>query len=103
MRPIALALTLALVSSSAMAETVVVGCPLVQQYSDFQVNMLLGQAREAIGDGEAAKIEAKYHSLKSECRTNSKASRAVAVPPALRQLLADNGIDIRGVARVAAK
>ena len=101
MRPFALALALTLVSSSAFAETVVVGCSLVKQYSDFQVGMLLDQARSAIGDKEAAKISAKYQSLKSECRVNDNASRAVAVPPALRQMLAENGVDIRSFARVA--
>lgn len=102
MRLSALALTLALVSSPAMAENIVIGCPLVKQYSEFQVNMLLSQARSVIGENETNRIYSKYVGLKSECRANGAASRVVAVSPALRQFLAQSGVDVRSFGRLAA-
>jgi len=99
MRLSALAIAVALVSSPACAENIVIGCPLIKQYSDFQVNLMLDQARAVIGDQETNRIHNRYVSLRSECQANNNASRVLAVSTTLRNWLSQNGVDIKRFAR----
>jgi LPS O-antigen subunit length determinant protein (WzzB/FepE family) len=95
MKPLAFALSLALLASPAWAENVVIRCPLIQQYSDLQANLLFNQAASAIGQQEAGRIYSKYLSLRSECAANANASRTVAVSDKLKNWLSQSGVDIR--------
>jgi hypothetical protein len=95
----ALALTAALVCSPAYAENIVIGCPLLQQYSEGQVNYLLNQARAVISEQEVGKIYYRYVSLKNACQANGNASRVVSVSPTLRSWLSQNGIDVSKIGR----
>ena len=94
MKSIALAIAIALLSSAAYADNVVIGCPLLKKYGDGDVNMMLTQARSVVNEREIGQIYARYLSLKSACQTNARASRVVPVSPVLRGWLAQNGIDI---------
>jgi hypothetical protein len=95
----ALAAAAALLSTPALAESVTIGCPLVAQYSQEQVDYLLNEARSIIGEREAGRIYSKYIGLKNDCRVNYRAVRVVTVSPMLRDWLAQNGVDIRRFAR----
>jgi LPS O-antigen subunit length determinant protein (WzzB/FepE family) len=95
MKPFAFALSLALLASPAWAESVVIRCPLIHQYSDLQVNLLFNQATSAIGEQEAGRIYSKYLSLRSECSANANASRTVSVSDKLKNWLNQSGVDIR--------
>lgn len=90
----ALVLVAMLLSSSAYAENIVIGCPLLSKYSDSDVNMLLSQARSILSEQEVGHIYYRYVSLKTACQTNARASRTVAVSGALRTWLAEKGIDV---------
>lgn len=91
----ALAILMAVVASPARAESVVIGCPLIEQYSEDQVHSLLSQARAVLSEQEIGKIYHKYVSLRSDCQVNGAARRVVQVSPTLRSWLAENGVDIR--------
>ncbi len=94
MKKYALVLATLLAATAAHAETVIIGCPLIQKYSESDVNMLLSQARSAIGDQEVGKIYHKYVSLRNACQTNARATHMLPVSANLRSFLAQNGIDI---------
>jgi CRP-like cAMP-binding protein len=94
-----LAIAAALLSSPAYAESLTIGCPLIKQYSEDQVNYLLNQARSVISEQEVGKIYYRYVSLKNECLANSNASRVVPVSATLRDWLAQNGVDIRKIGK----
>ena len=96
----ALAVTIALVSPPAYAESLVIGCPLIKQYSDSQVNMLLNEARSVIGDQEVGRIYSRYIHLKGACQTNDNASSVVTVSANLRSWLAQNGVDIKKIGKL---
>jgi len=100
MKLYALAFVIALVSSSASADSLKISCPLVRQYSEAQVNMLLSQARAVVGDQEVGKIYYKYVGLKNECLVNSNAFRVVPVTAALKNWLAQNGVDMKAAGRL---
>jgi hypothetical protein len=95
----ALAVLATCLSLPAYAEKVTIGCPLVTQYSENEVNYLIGEARSAVGEQEAGRIYAHYLDLRSACRVNDGAVRTVTVSPTLRDWLAQNGVDIRRFAR----
>jgi hypothetical protein len=99
MKRYALALAVILMSSTAHAENVVVGCPLVAKYSESSVSMLLSRARSVMSEGEINKIYVRYVSLKHACATNAKASSTLPVSAGLRQLLADYGVDVHSLGR----
>ncbi len=95
----ALAITAALASSPAYAEDIVIGCPLVKQFSEYQVNILLDRARSVISEQEIGKIYYRYVSLKNSCQANDNAFRVVPVSDTLRNWLAQNGVDIKKIGR----
>ena len=83
-----------LVSSTAYANNVVVGCQLMNRYSESDVSMLLAKARSVISDHEVNQIYGRYVVLKNACQTNSNASSIVPVSANLRNWLAENGVNI---------
>lgn len=87
-----------LFSPSALAESVTVRCPLLRQVSEMQVNFLVHRASAAIGEQEAARIYAKYESLKAECAVNAEASRILPVSDKLKDWLNRNGVDLYRIA-----
>lgn len=89
-----------LLSSSAHAENIVIGCPLLAKYTDSDVSSLLSEARSILSEQEIGHIYHRYVSLKSACQTNDKASRTVAVSGALRSWLAQRGIDVARLGRL---
>ncbi|ATQ68417.1 MULTISPECIES: hypothetical protein [Methylosinus] len=95
----ALAALATCLSLPAYAEKVTIGCPLVAQYSDNDINYLIGEVRSVVGDQEAGRIYAHYLDLRNACRVNGDAVRTVTVSPTLRDWLAQNGVDIRRFAR----
>jgi hypothetical protein len=88
----------ALLTSSALAESVTVRCPLLRQVSEMQVNFLVHRATAAIGEQEATRIYAKYESLKAECAVNAEASRTLSVSGKLKDWLNQNGVDLYRIA-----
>ncbi|MBI1866865.1 MAG: hypothetical protein HYS06_00960 [Methylocystis sp.] len=95
----ALVITAAVISSPAYAEDIVVGCPLIKQYSEDQVSSLLNQVRSVVGEQEIGKIYYKYVSLKTACQVNDNAVRTLPVSPSLRTWLGQNGVDIKKIGR----
>jgi hypothetical protein len=83
-----------LASSTAYADSIVIGCPLIKMYSESDVSMLLTKARSVISEQEINQIYSRYVVLKNACQTNSSASRAVPVSAILRNWLAQNGVNI---------
>ncbi len=83
-----------LISSTAYANNIVVGCQLMNRYSESDVNMLLAKARSVIGDHEVNQIYGRYIGLRNACQTNSNASSVVPVSTTLRNWLAGNGVNI---------
>jgi hypothetical protein len=83
-----------LISSTAYADNIVIGCPLINMYGESDVNILLSKARSVIGDREAGQIYGRYIVLKSACQTNSNASSVLPVSAILRTWLSQNGVDI---------
>jgi hypothetical protein len=83
-----------LISSTAYANNVVVGCQLMGRYSESDVHMLLAKARSVIGDHEVNQIYGRYIGLRNACQTNSNASSVVPVSATLRNWLAENGVNI---------
>ena len=94
-----LAIAVTLMSSGANAENIIINCPLVRQYSEDQVHLLLNQARSVISEQGAGKIYYRYVSLKNACHTNNNASSVVFVSPTLRNLLNQYGVNISKVGR----
>ena len=90
----ALVIASMLISSTAYANNVVIGCQLMNMYSESDVNMLLAKARSVIGDHEVNQIYGRYVGLKNACQTNSNASSVVPVSATLRNWLAQNGVNI---------
>lgn len=88
-----------LMSFPAFAEKVVIGCPLVAQYSEDQVVYLLNEARSIIGEQETGRIYGHYIGLRGACQRDANAVRVVAVSATLRDFLAQNGVDITRYAR----
>jgi len=88
-----------LISSTAYANNVVIGCQLINMYSESDVNMLLTKARSVIGDHEVNQIYGRYVVLKNACQTNSNASSVVPVSTTLRNWLAQNGVNISRFAK----
>jgi hypothetical protein len=88
-----------LLSLPAHAEKVTIGCPLVTEYSVDQVYYLLNEVRSALGEQEAGRIYAHYVDLRSACQRDGNAQRVVSVSPHLREWLAQNGVDVRQLAR----
>jgi hypothetical protein len=95
----ALAVLATLVSLPAHAERVTIGCPLVTQYSESEINYLLQEVRSVVGEQEAGRIYAHYLDLRNACRVDGNAVRTVTVSPTLRDWLAQNGVDIRRYSR----
>ena len=95
----ALVIASMLISSTAYANNVVIGCQLINMYSEFDVNMLLTKARSVIGDHEVNQIYGRYVVLKNACQTNSNASSVVPVSTTLRNWLAQNGVNISRFAK----
>jgi hypothetical protein len=93
-----LALATALIVSPAYAENIVIGCPLLQKYSEGQVNLLFSQAVAVVGQQEVGKIYNRYVALKRACQTDGAASRVVPISAALRNWLTGNGVDIKKLA-----
>ncbi len=83
-----------LVSSTAHADNIVIGCPLIKMYSETDVNMLITQARSVISETELSRIYNRYLILKNACHTNSNASSVLPVSANLRSWLSKNGINI---------
>jgi hypothetical protein len=83
-----------LVASTARADSIVIGCPLLSMYNDSDVSMLLSKARSIISEREINQIYSRYVVLKNACQTNSNASRVVPVSATLRNWLAQNGVNI---------
>jgi hypothetical protein len=83
-----------LISSTAYANNIVVGCQLMNRYSESDVHMLLAKARSVISDHEVNQIYGRYVVLKNACQTNSNASSVVPVSANLRNWLAENGVSI---------
>ena len=83
-----------LVSSTAFADNIVIGCPLIKMYSESDVNMLIAQARSVTSETELSRIYDRYLILKNACNTNSNASSVVPVSANLRSWLSRNGINI---------
>jgi len=94
MKRSALVLAAMLISTAAYAENIVIGCPVVYRFSEFEVNALLSEARSVLPEQEVGGIYARYLALKSACRTNPAATRSVAVSSGLRSLLAQHGVDV---------
>jgi len=90
----ALVLAAMLLSTAAHAENIIIGCPVVYKFSEFEVNTLLSEARSVLPEHEVGGIYARYLALKSACRTNPAATRSVAVSGGLRSLLAQHGVDV---------
>jgi hypothetical protein len=86
---------LTLGASPSFAGKLVIGCSLIKDYSELQVNLMLNQARLAVGETEATRLHGKYVSLRSECQNNVSASRVVQVSPALTAWLTQSGVDLR--------
>ena len=95
----ALVIASMLISSTAYANNVVIGCQLINMYSESDVNMLLTKARSVIGDHEVNQIYGRYVVLKNACQTNSNASSVVPVSTTLRNWLAENGVNISRFAK----
>jgi hypothetical protein len=87
-----------LVTSPVFAESVTVRCPLVRQFSELQVNILLNQASSVVGEQDAQRIHAKYVSLKNECSMNGDASRTISISGRLKDWLKENGVDLYKIA-----
>jgi hypothetical protein len=83
-----------LISSTAYANNIVVGCQLMNRYSESDVNMLLAKARSVISEHEVNQIYGRYIGLRNACQTNSNASSVVPVSANLRNWLAENGVNI---------
>ncbi|MGC1860578.1 MAG: hypothetical protein WA733_05490 [Methylocystis sp.] len=83
-----------LISSTAYANNIVVGCQLMNRYSESDVHMLLAKARSVISDHEVNQIYGRYVVLKNACQTNGNASSVVPVSANLRNWLAENGVNI---------
>jgi len=94
MKRAALALVAMLISSTAYADSILIGCPLINKYSASDVSMLLTHARSVISEQEIGKIYQRYVALKNACQTDANASRVVPVSTGLRSWLAQNGIDV---------
>jgi len=90
----ALVIASMLISSTAYANNVVIGCQLINMYSESDVNMLLTKARSVIGDHEVSQIYGRYIVLRNACQTNSNASSVVPVSATLGNWLAQNGVNI---------
>jgi hypothetical protein len=99
MKRYALAVLALLATSSAHAENLVIGCPLLAKYSDSDVSYLLQHARSVLSEQEVGRIYAKYVSLKGACQTDAHASRVVPVSATLRSWLAQNGVDLARIGR----
>ncbi|HMK90371.1 MAG TPA: hypothetical protein VK446_12160 [Methylocystis sp.] len=95
-----LTLAAALVTSTAGAETITIGCPVVHRYSEAEVNVLLSQARSVLNDQEIGHIYGRYVALKTACQTNANASRTVTISGGLRSWLAQRGIDVTRLAKL---
>ncbi len=95
----ALVIASMLISSTAYANNVVIGCQLINMYSESDVNKLLTKARSVIGDHEVNQIYGRYVVLKNACQTNSNASSVVPVSTTLRNWLAQNGVNISRFAK----
>ncbi len=94
----AAAAAILLLASPAYAGKIVIGCSMIKEYSDFQVNMMIDRVGAIVGAQEAGKLYNKYLGLKSECRANNSASRTVAVSPALGAWLSENGVNLEKIA-----
>jgi hypothetical protein len=99
MKRTAFALFFLLISSAAYADNIVVGCPLLNKYSDNDVRTLLGEVRSVLSDKEVGTIYSRYLSLRSACQTDTKASRVLPVSEKLRSWLAQYGVDVRQLGR----
>ncbi|HEY8262265.1 MAG TPA: hypothetical protein VIG55_13710 [Methylosinus sp.] len=95
----ALAVLATCISVPAHAEKVTIGCPLVSQYSEGDINYLMQEVRSVVGDQEAGRIYAHYLDLRNACRVDGNAVRTMTVSPTLRDWLAQNGVDIRRYSR----
>lgn len=100
MKRIVPALIVTLISSGACAETITVGCPLVNKYSAFEVNLLLSQARSVLSAQEVNGIYHRYVSLRNACQTNANASGALPVSSGLRSFLSQKGIDVTRLSKL---
>lgn len=87
--------TVALLTTPAYAQKLVVGCVLVQQYSGAEIKMMLEQVRSSVGDAEANTLHAKYISLQNDCRSDHNASRVVYISDAMHRLLSEYGVNVR--------
>ena len=74
----ALVIASMLISSTAYADAIVIGCPLIKMYSESDVGMLLTKARSIISEQEVNQIYSRYVVLKNACQTNSNASQCRA-------------------------
>jgi hypothetical protein len=99
MKRTAIALFFLLISSAAHADNIVVGCPLLDKYSDTDVRTLLSEARSVLSDREVGTIYSRYLALRSACQTNANASRVLPVSEKLRNWLAQYGVDVRQLGR----
>src|SRR3974390_2648990 len=99
MKRTALALFFALISSAACADKIVVGCPLLEKYSDSDVRTLLGEVRSVLSEKEVGTIWSRSLSLRSACQSDPNASRVLPVSENLRNWLAQYGVDVRQLGR----
>jgi hypothetical protein len=83
-----------LFSWPASAQELRVGCELIRQYDDAEVNMVLERVRSTFGDGEANALHDKYVGLRSDCRSNQKAFRVVRLSAAMQKLLDEYGVHV---------
>lgn len=85
--------------TTASAQDLRIGCPLVQQYGGAEVSLMLERARSTIGESEANALYAKYVGLKKDCTSDQSASRVVRLSPAMQKLLSDYGVSVRRLAQ----
>jgi hypothetical protein len=80
------AIALSFEVTAATAEVRVFGCNFVEKYNSTHARIALARARNIVGSHEAARLYHQYVSLKTECRANLNAKRAVKLSPEIAKL-----------------
>lgn len=90
---------LTIATTPAFAQKLVIGCPTVERYNSFEVEMMLDEARTTVGQREANILYGKYVGLKDACASNQRASRVVNVSVAMSHLLSKYGVNASAYSR----